>query len=101
MSVAGSIFIGIGLFFTVVSSVGLLRLPDFFSRVHAVSKAETIGIGLVLLGLAFHAAFELVSIKLVLGAFFVFLANPIGAHLLTRAAVKGGMMPWTRAAGGR
>ena len=101
MSVAGSVFIGIGLFFALVSAVGLLRLPDFFSRVHAVSKTETIGIGLVLLGLAFHTAFDLVSIKLALAALFVFLANPIGAHLLTRAAVKGGTMPWTRAPGGR
>ena len=85
-----------GLFFMAVAALGLIRLPDFFSRAHAVSKAETLGIVLALLGLAIYDGGSLVSLKLGLALVFVFLANPVAAHLLTRAAVRSGVMPWMR-----
>jgi multicomponent Na+:H+ antiporter subunit G len=94
----GALLIG-GLFFMAVAALGLLRLPDFFSRAHAVSKAETLGIVLALLGLAIYDRGSLVSLKLGLALIFVFLANPVAAHLLTRAAIRSGMMPWTRREG--
>ncbi len=96
MSIFGTVLIVVGLFFTAFSALGLLRLPDFFTRVHAVSKNETLGITLLLLGLIAHEGASLVSLKLALIAVFVFIANPVGAHVLTRAALRSGLMPWTR-----
>ena len=86
----------IGLFFLAVSAIGLVRLPDFFTRVHAVSKSETLGISLILLGLILLGGFNLTSLKMALVLVFVFLTNPLGAHLLTRAAVRTGTLPWRR-----
>ena len=99
MSVAGSVLIGAGLGFMALTALGLLRLPDFFSRVHAVSKSETLGIALVLLGLILHEGASLVSLKLALVMVFVAIANPVGAHVLTRAAVRTGLMPWRKDGG--
>ena len=100
MSIAGSVLIGLGLAFMVITALGLLRLPDFFSRVHAVSKSETLGITLVLLGLILHEGATLVSLKIGLILVFVAIANPVGAHLLTRAVLRTGEMPWRRGDGG-
>lgn len=96
MSTAGSVLIGLGFAFMVITALGMVRLPDFFSRVHAVSKSETLGIALVLLGIILHEGATLVSLKLGLILVFVAIANPVGAHLLTRAALRTGQMPWRR-----
>ena len=100
LDVIGIVLIGLGLAFMVITALGLLRLPDFFSRVHAVSKSETLGITLLLLGLIIHQGATMVSLKLTLILVFVALANPVGAHLLTRAALRTGEMPWRRGGGG-
>jgi len=98
VSILGAVILSIGLFFMAVTAVGLLRLPDFFTRVHAVSKSETLGIALVLIGLTLHEGTTLVSLKLLLVMIFVGFANPVGAHVLTRAAIRTGLMPWRREA---
>ena len=96
MAIAGTVLIGVGLFLMAVTVIGLIRLPDFYTRTHAVSKTDTLGIGLVLVGLALHEGVTLVSLKIVLGLLFIFIANPVAAHLLTRSALQVGIMPWTR-----
>ena len=96
MAVAGTVLIGVGLFFMAVTAIGLIRLPDFYARTHAVSKTETLGIGLVLVGLALYEGATLVSLKIVLGLLFIFIANPVAAHVLTRSALQVGIMPWAR-----
>ncbi len=96
MTIASNVLIGTGLLFMALTALGMLRLPDFFSRVHSVSKSETLGITLVLLGLIFSEGATLVSLKLALVLVFVAIANPVAAHLLTRAAVRTGYMPWRR-----
>lgn len=96
MTTAGLAFLSVGLFFLLVSAVGLVRLPDFFTRVHAVSKSETMGITLLLIGLMFYQGVDLISFKFGLIVIFVTIANPTGAHLLTRAAVRTGLLPWKR-----
>jgi multicomponent Na+:H+ antiporter subunit G len=98
VSILGAVILSIGLFFMAVTAVGLLRLPDFFTRVHAVSKSETLGIALVLIGLTLHEGTTLVSLKLLLVMIFVGFANPVGAHVLTRAAIRTGLIPWRREA---
>ena len=100
MSIAGTVLIALGLAFMVITVLGMMRLPDFYSRVHAVSKSETLGITLVLLGLILHEGATLVSLKIGLILVFVAVANPVGAHLLTRAALRTGQMPWRRGDGG-
>ncbi len=99
MSIAGSVLIALGLAFMVITALGMMRLPDFYSRVHAVSKSETLGIALVLLGLILHEGATLVSLKIGLILVFVAVANPVGAHLLTRAALRTGQLPWRRGDG--
>jgi multicomponent Na+:H+ antiporter subunit G len=96
MNIAGLAFLSAGLFFLLVSAIGLVRLPDFFTRVHAVSKSETLGITLMLIGLIFYQGVDLISLKLGFIVLFVAMANPVGAHLLTRAAVRTGVLPWMR-----
>ena len=96
MITVGTALMTVGITLMAITTLGLVRLPDFFSRVHAVSKSETLGIALVLLGLILHDGATLVSLKLVLIVVFVAIANPVGAHVLTRAAVRTGLMPWRR-----
>ena len=92
---AGDVLLLGGVFFIAVTAIGLLRLPDFYSRAHAVSKTETLGLGLLLLGLLFHEGFSLLSLKLALILIFAVVTNPLAAHLLTRAAVRRGVNAWT------
>ncbi len=79
-----------------VTAIGLIRLPDFYTRTHAVSKTDTLGIGLVLIGLALYEGATLVSLKIVLGLLFISIANPVAAHVLARSALQVGIVPWTR-----
>lgn len=87
--------LGAGSFFLLVSTVGLLRLPDFFSRTHAVGKSETLGALLVLSGLAIHGGASLESLKLFLIVFFIAVTNPAGIHTLARAALQAGVESWS------
>ncbi len=88
------VFMAGGAFFLMVSTVGLLRLPDFFTRSHAVGKSETLGSLLVLIGLAIHNGWELESGKIFLIVVLVAVTNPSGIHTLTRAALRKGMEIW-------
>jgi multicomponent Na+:H+ antiporter subunit G len=83
-----------GAFFMLVGSIGVVRLPDFFTRSHATSKSDTLGIMLVLGGLAFYEGMSITGVKLILIIFFVALANPVGAHALARSAFYFGIKPW-------
>jgi multicomponent Na+:H+ antiporter subunit G len=93
MNIIGLIVMSCGLFFLTVTVIGLIRLPGFFARVHAVSKSETLGLALVFIGLMIHEGVTLVSLKYGLIILFVAIANPVGAHVLTRAAVRTGILP--------
>jgi multicomponent Na+:H+ antiporter subunit G len=84
----------IGAIFLLISAVGLLRLPDFYSRAHAVGKAETLGSMLVLVGLAIHNGAELTTIKILLILVIIFVTNPTATHALTRSAFRSGFKIW-------
>jgi len=90
---AGALILG-GLFFHAVAALGVVRMPDFYTRLHAVSKAETLGVILTLAGLVVLAGFSLVSLKLVFVGVFLFLANPTSTHAIARAALRTGQKPW-------
>jgi multicomponent Na+:H+ antiporter subunit G len=91
--IAGLLFV-IGLLFIIVAVVGILRLPDFYTRLHAMGKCDTLGIVLVLVALAIHAGMSLDSAKILLIAIAMWLANPTATHALGRAALRSGLTPW-------
>lgn len=84
-----------GVFFTAVSAVGVLRLPDVFTRAHTASQTDTLGAGLALAAVALALGWDPTAIKTVLLLFFVFLTNPTAAHAIARAAADAGVEPWT------
>ena len=79
--------------FTLIAGVGLLRLPDFFSRVHAVGIQDTLANGLILFGLLLQSNEWVVSLKLVLVFVFVLITGPTATHALARAALHAGFRP--------
>lgn len=85
-----------GAFFLTVSALGLLRLPDFYARTHAVGKSETLGSMLMLSGLAAYNGWELSTFKILFIVFFVLIASPTATHAIARAALRTGLQPWTR-----
>lgn len=89
------LLMGLGLIFLIGSAIGMLRLPDFYSRVHASGNSETLGTMLVFLGLAVYNGFNDTSFKLIVIFLFIFLGNPIGSHILTKTAYKTGHPIWT------
>lgn len=85
-----------GAFFLAISALGILRLPDFYSRSHAAGKSETLGAILVLGGLALHLGFEHTSGRILLILALIAVGGPTGVHALTRAALRSGLEMWTR-----
>jgi len=84
----------IGSFFALIASIGIIRLPDIYSRMHSASKAGTVGSGLMMIALAITAESNGTSIRAIAGIFFFVLTAPIAAHLLARAAYKVGYPLW-------
>lgn len=82
-----------GGFFCVVGALGLLRMPDFYTRLHAASVIETLGAGSILLGLMLQAGFTLVAVKLLMVGLLIFFASPTATHALARAAMARGLQP--------
>ena len=94
--VIANILLVIGLLFILAGVIGILRLPDFYTRLHAMGKCDTLGVALVLIALAIHEGMSLNSVKILLISVFVGLANPTSTHALGRAALKAGLTPWLR-----
>jgi multicomponent Na+:H+ antiporter subunit G len=79
--------------FCIVGGVGLLRMPDFYTRVHAASVTDTLGVGLILLGLILQAGWTLIAAKLVVIGLLVFFTSPAATHALAKAALGRGLDP--------
>ena len=95
--VAISIFIIlVGLFFLLAGTIGLLRFPDFYTRMHAAGKCDTLGVLLCLIGMALYNGFSLISIKIMFIAVFIFLTSPTATHSIARAAMNCGITPWSK-----
>ena len=96
----GMIVVLAGIFFLMMATLGILRFPDFFTRMHAAGKCDTLGSLLVLLGLASINGFDpnnlQASLKIVFIAVFVFLTSPTATHAIARAAFKNKMPMWTK-----
>lgn len=87
------IFIIAGIFFLFAGSLGTVRMPDFYSRTHATSKSDTLGLMLVITGLIIYEGLHINSAKLFLILLFIALSNPIGSHALARAAYEYNLKP--------
>ncbi|NMA02861.1 MAG: Na+/H+ antiporter subunit G [Clostridia bacterium] len=91
--VLAAVFIVLGTVVNLLSAIGTLRFPDVYTRSHAASKSSAVGVLCVLLGtfLYFATAHGYISIRLILGIFFVFLTAPVAAHAVCRAAYRSGV----------
>lgn len=79
--------------FLIVGGIGMLRLPDLFTRMHAAGVVETAGSGLMMIGLILQAGFTLVTAKLILILVFVLYTSPVSTHALAQSAVSTGVRP--------
>jgi multicomponent Na+:H+ antiporter subunit G len=91
--IAGLLMVG-GMAFMLVASVGLLRLPDLYTRMHAVTKAGTLGIGLMLLSAAVAFGDLSVTTRSLVALLFVLLTAPVSAHMIGRAGYLGQVELW-------
>ncbi len=105
MNILVILFLGLGFLFFLGGAVGIIRMPDFYSRLHPAGKLDTLGIFAMVLGLALynlnHFSFEalLLSIKMFLIVFFVFLSSPTATHSIVDAGMRAGLRPWTKKKG--
>jgi multicomponent Na+:H+ antiporter subunit G len=90
MIVLASLFILVGSVFCLLATIGILRFPDLYTRLHAATKVGPLGAGLVLLGTGIASGDLLIFVRCLVGLVFLILVSPISAHLLARAALKSG-----------
>jgi multicomponent Na+:H+ antiporter subunit G len=90
---AGLLMVG-GTAFMLIAAIGLLRLPDLYTRMHAVTKAGTLGIGLTLISAAVAFGDVSVTTRSLVALLFVLLTAPVSAHMIGRAGYLGGVAMW-------
>jgi multicomponent Na+:H+ antiporter subunit G len=91
VAIAGSAIVLIGSLFMVVGALGVVRMPDVFTRLHAASVSDTFGVGLILIGLILVGGLTLVSVKLAFLLAFLFITGPVATHAVARAALDAGV----------
>ncbi|KTR05835.1 cation:proton antiporter [Aureimonas ureilytica] len=94
-NILAGIFVVMGAMFALVASIGILRLPDFYTRIHAASKAGTVGSVLALVALAIVSVQTAEVLRAIAAIVFFFLTAPISAHLLGKAAYSAGYRMWS------
>lgn len=101
MTLLAAVFIILGLFFFTGGSIGILRFPDFFSRLHPAGKLDTMGLLMTMTGMALYTAQDLTvssiltALKIMLIVVFVFITSPTATHAILDAGVRAGLSPWT------
>lgn len=85
-----AVLLVVGAIFSLLAAIGIIRFPDLYTRMHAASKAGTIGSGLLLLAAGVHSLDPAILIRALAGFFFFVLTAPISAHLLAKAAHQAG-----------
>lgn len=89
-------FIGFGAFFFFAGTVGLLRFPDVYTRLHALTKADNLGLGLIIVGLMLQTETWTAILKLLLIWALVLLSSAASCHLVARAALRADVRPWRK-----
>ena len=92
-TIVSGIALGLGAVLLISGSVGLLRFPDFYTRMHAAGVTDTLAAGLTILGLVLIAGWGLTLVKLLLILLFILLTSPTASHALAKAAQHGGLEP--------
>ena len=93
ITTASGILLALGAFFYLVAAIGVVRLPDVFTRMHAAGLSETMGAGLMIVGMMLAAGISLVSAKLAIILATVLFTSPITTHALAQAAMHAGLKP--------
>jgi len=93
LDLASTLSLTIGAIFVIIGGIGLIRLPDFFTRLHGASVGETLGAWLVVLGLLLQSGWSSVSIKLILIFILLVITGPTATHALAKSALHGGLKP--------
>ena len=96
MDLLVGVFILCGLFFMSVAAIGMIRLPDVFTRAHAVGLTDTLGAFFLLSGLAMYEGISAHALRILIVLFLLYLLNPVIAHATIRAAHRSGLRPWMR-----
>ena len=91
--IAGTLIL-VGSIFALIAGIGLLRLPDFYLRIHAATKAGALAAGLVLIAVAVEAQMLEITARAISGLLFLFITAPIAAHLLGRSGYIAGVPLW-------
>ena len=96
MEILSMIFIVAGLFFLIVAAIGVIRLPDVFSRAHAISLTDSLGAFLTLIGIALHEGLSTNILKILVVLSLLYIINPVITHATIRAALRSGLKPWNK-----
>lgn len=102
IDIVSAVLLFCGLFFFTVGAVGILRLPDFYSRLHPAGKLDTAGVLMSMTGMALYSAYDLslsalfTGFKIILIVVFVFITSPTATHAIIDAGVRAGLSPWTK-----
>ena len=91
--VLSGLSIAVGVIALLIGSLGLIKLPDVYSRIHAVGMIDTAGASFIILGMIIHQGINLVSFKLALIGVFLFFTSPIATHAVAQVAHKMGIKP--------
>ena len=87
------LFLLSGGFFCITGMIGLIRLPDLFTRLHGASVTDTLGAGFIVIGLILQSGFTLVTAKLIIIMGLILLTSPVATHALAQAALHAGILP--------
>lgn len=87
------LFLAAGSFFSVIGGIGIVRLPEFYSRMHGAGVTDTLGAGFIIIGLLMQAGFSLVAFKLLVIMFFLMITSPSSCHALARSAMNRRVVP--------
>ncbi len=93
LAVVEAILLFGGCAFLIISGIGVLRLPDVFTRLHAAGLTDTMGAGLLILGLTIEWGLSLVTAKLLLILLFIWATSPVASHALAKIALRDGFRP--------
>lgn len=94
--IISSILILLGVIFMILSTVGLLRFPDFYTRMSTITKGSTLGVGLILIGLSVYFNKADILLKVLIILTFTFITSPVAAHVISRTAVRLRIPFWER-----
>jgi multicomponent Na+:H+ antiporter subunit G len=96
VDIIATILLAAGAFFMITGTIGLLKFPDFYTRLHATGKCDSLGQVLIILGCVIYEGFTFITIKLLLVSLFYLLAGPASTHALMKAGYVTGVPVWKK-----